>query len=66
MSMGFYSASKRNEYQKIFLVVKAVPALKADNLTAVCESIVWAVRFSTSHNPVASTVCYRVGYILYV
>jgi hypothetical protein len=33
---GVYSASNRNEYQKIFLG----KAQKADNLTAVCEPIV--------------------------
>jgi hypothetical protein len=32
--------SNRNEYQKIFLGRKALPALKADNLIAICELIV--------------------------
>jgi hypothetical protein len=37
---GAYSASDRNEYQKqkkMFLGSIARPALKADNLTAICE-----------------------------
>jgi hypothetical protein len=37
---GIYSSYNRNEYHKIFLGSKARPALKADNLTAICEPIV--------------------------
>jgi hypothetical protein len=37
--LGVYSASNRNEYQKIFLS-KAGPARKADNVIAICEPIV--------------------------
>jgi hypothetical protein len=32
-----------NEYEKIFLKGKARPARKANNLTAICESIVYGV-----------------------
>jgi hypothetical protein len=34
---GVYSYTNRNEYQKMFLGSKALPARKADNLTAICE-----------------------------
>jgi hypothetical protein len=44
IGLGVYSACNRNEYQKlkkkIFLVSRAQPAPKADNLTAICEPIV--------------------------
>jgi hypothetical protein len=36
----FDSAYNRNEYQKVFLVSRERPALKADNLTAICEPII--------------------------
>jgi hypothetical protein len=39
-----YSASNINQYQKqkeMFLGSKALPALKVNNLTAICEPIVW-------------------------
>jgi hypothetical protein len=35
-----YSTSNRNEYQKIFLESRVLPARKADNLAAICEPIV--------------------------
>jgi hypothetical protein len=39
---------------------KGRPARGADNLTAVCELIVLEkVEFSTSHNPMGFTACYR-------
>jgi hypothetical protein len=47
---GAYSASNRNEYQKqkiMFLGSKARPVRRADNLTAICEAIVY-----TSDNPI--------------
>jgi hypothetical protein len=37
---GVYSASNRNECQKMFLGSRARPARKADNLIAICEPIV--------------------------
>jgi hypothetical protein len=40
---GVYPASNRIEYQKqrkMFLGSKALPVLKADNLTSLCEPIV--------------------------
>jgi hypothetical protein len=37
---GINLAPKRNEYQKIFLVVEGWPARKADTLTDICEPIV--------------------------
>jgi hypothetical protein len=37
---GVDSASKRNEYQKVFLQSNARSARKADNLTAIYEPIV--------------------------
>jgi hypothetical protein len=40
---GVYSASNRNKYQKqkiMFLVSRAPPVSRADNLTAICEPIV--------------------------
>jgi hypothetical protein len=37
---GVYIASNTNEYQKMFLRSKARQARKANNLTAICESIV--------------------------
>jgi hypothetical protein len=40
MTIGVYSASNRNEYQKIFLGSKARPACKADNITGIYEPIV--------------------------
>jgi hypothetical protein len=43
------SASNRSKYQKIFLGSKTQPARKADNLAAICESI---VRSSKSHKPI--------------
>jgi hypothetical protein len=39
-SPGGDPASNRNEYEKVFLVSRARPALRADNLTAICGSIV--------------------------
>jgi hypothetical protein len=35
------SAFNINENQTTFMEIRARPALKADNLTAVCEEIVW-------------------------
>jgi hypothetical protein len=43
LGSGVYAASNRNEYQKqkkMFLWSRSRPALKADNLTAICEPIV--------------------------
>jgi hypothetical protein len=37
------SISDRSEYQKMFLVSKELPARKADNLTAICESVVYTM-----------------------
>jgi hypothetical protein len=39
---GAYSASNRNQYQKVFRGggVKALPVHKADNIIAICELIV--------------------------
>jgi hypothetical protein len=45
-------AFRRNEYQ-IFLRSKVRPALKADNLTAVCEQF-WNFKVSTSHSSIGS------------
>jgi hypothetical protein len=39
MAQGVYSATNRNEYQKIY-VGKAWPACKADNLSAIYEPTV--------------------------
>jgi hypothetical protein len=38
-----YSASNRNENQKIFLRSRARPVLKSNNFTAICEPIVWTM-----------------------
>jgi hypothetical protein len=41
-----YSASNRNVYQKqkkMFLGTKVLPVRKADNLTAICEPIVYTM-----------------------
>jgi hypothetical protein len=35
--------TKKKEYQKTILVARARPAHKVDNLTAVCEPIIWAM-----------------------
>jgi hypothetical protein len=56
------SASNRNEYQKSSLGGggKGLSALKTDNITAICESIVykmWERRRLTTQW--ASTACYR-------
>jgi hypothetical protein len=40
MALGVVSASNRNEYQEYSWGGEAWPALKADNLTAICEPIV--------------------------
>jgi hypothetical protein len=37
---GVYSASNRKKFQKMFLGSKALPVIKADNPTAICEPIV--------------------------
>jgi hypothetical protein len=37
---GVYSASNTNEYQIILLGDKALPARRAENLTAICKPIV--------------------------
>jgi hypothetical protein len=39
LGSGDNSGSKKSEYQEIVLGCKALPARKADNLTAICESI---------------------------
>jgi hypothetical protein len=38
---GVDSASNRNEYQESLWGVKGGPARKADNVTAICESIIY-------------------------
>jgi hypothetical protein len=46
LGAGIYSASNRNEYQKqkiMFLRSRARPVRKADNLTAICEPIVYTM-----------------------
>jgi hypothetical protein len=57
-----YSASNRNECQKHknkFLGSRARPASKANNLTAICESIIWTIRDSQHLTTAqASMVCY--------
>jgi hypothetical protein len=40
LGLGVYSASNRNEYQKMFLASKARPARKSDNLIAICKPTV--------------------------
>jgi hypothetical protein len=43
---GVYSASNRNEYQEqkvMFLGSKVWPVRRTDNLTAICEPIVYAM-----------------------
>jgi hypothetical protein len=44
--LGVYSASKRNDYEKQgkkFWGSRARSPLKADNLTAFCEAVVWTM-----------------------
>jgi hypothetical protein len=55
MALGF--AQPLTEYQKIFLGVKAHPARKADNFTAM-----WDPRHLTTLQ--ASTACYRNSFTL--
>jgi hypothetical protein len=45
---GVYSASNRNEYQEqikkiMFLWSKVRPMVRADNLTTICEPIVYTI-----------------------
>jgi hypothetical protein len=48
---GVYSASDRNEYQKIVLRGEAGLERKADNLCTIYKSTVYNVGSSTAHNP---------------
>jgi hypothetical protein len=55
MALGVDSASKRNEYQESSWRVMVWPERKADNLTAICETIVYKMWQSRVSQPYGSS-----------